>query len=329
MKIHRSLKIIVVILVLITVIYGLGRLYFAITAGFTIGNITTDLPYDPRWKTHELSKEEQDEIDQALHQEYDYLGKGCQSYVFASRDGKYVIKFFKFQRFRPQAWIDLFTFIPSVKQYQQNKTIEKKHNLEKLFRSCVIAFDIFPKQTGLVYVHLNPSDDKRSPLIIQDKLGLTHQIDLDNIDFILQRRAILLADAINNFMEKHQKDQAEMLIDKLLVMLLSEYLQGYADNDHALMQNTGVLDGSPIHIDVGQFIYNPIVRNPTVFKQEMYNKTTQLRKWLEKNQPTLVNYLNNRLLALLGFDYFTMTPYVHKGNVGKIPHQEEAWKNYE
>ena len=56
-------------------------------------------------------------------------------------------------------------------------------------------------------------------------------------------------------------------------MLVSEYRRGFADNDHATVQNTGVLDGRPIHIDVGQFVRNERVKEPRLFHQELFNKT--------------------------------------------------------
>src|SRR5271156_5010255 len=83
-------------------LYGLGRLYFRLTGGFTIANISSDFSFQPQWEVRPLLEGEQAEFDKATSQPFYYLGKGCQSYVFASQDGKYVIKFFKYQRYRLQ-----------------------------------------------------------------------------------------------------------------------------------------------------------------------------------------------------------------------------------
>src|ERR1700722_14345392 len=104
MKFFFRFKTFFIFLVCICCLYGLTRLYYAVTGGFTIGNITSDLSYDQQWSTHALSTIEQQEVDRALDQQYAYLGKGCQAYVFKSDDGEYVLKFFKYQRFRPQSW---------------------------------------------------------------------------------------------------------------------------------------------------------------------------------------------------------------------------------
>lgn len=321
-KRKSPLKKILLLLIALVLIYAAGRLYYRITGGFTLSNISSTWQYDPRWETHSLSSHEKKHLDRILDQEYIYLGKGCQAYVFASRDGNYVIKFFKYQRFLPQPWINLFTFIPAVERYQQRKTIEKRNKLDRVFRSWKMAFDQLQTETGTLYVHLNKTRGEHKPLIIQDKIGREHQIDLDQTEFLVQYRAKMLTSTIESMMEEKKERQAEQLIDTLLAMLLFEYARGYADNDHALMQNTGVFHAAPIHIDVGQFIYNETVRSPDVYKRELYDKTYNFNKWLKKHFPQLSNHLQNRLLAIIGVDFFHYPPYKHKGNVGKIPHQD-------
>lgn len=315
-------KKILLLLLLVAALYGGGRLYFAVTGGFTMSNIESDIPYQAKWDTHPLSPTEKEQIASVLDQPFIYLGKGCQAYVFTSPDDKYVIKFFKYQRFRPQTWIDFFTFIPAVNEYQQHKVKEKQEKLDKVFTSWKIAFEDLKDETGVVYVHLNKSTDWKKFVTIRDKLGLEHQVDLDKTEFMVQHKAVMLCPAIRQLMEAKQLDQAILLIDKLLTMLLSEYARGYADNDHALMQNTGVLNGNPIHIDIGQFIRNGSVKAPKVYKQELYDKTYQFYLWLKGHYPSLAEHLRTRLIAIIGPDYFYSAPYVHKGDVAKIPHIE-------
>lgn len=304
-------------------LYGLTRLYYAVTGGFTIGNITSDLAFDQRWVTHEPSGIEQEEIDRALNQQYVYLGKGCQAYVFESEDGQYVLKFFKYQRFRPQWWLNNLVSIPAIEQYQQYKASQKKNKLDNVFRSWKIAFEDLSRETGVVYVHLNKSNDLHKIMTIRDKMGLSHQIDLDQMEFLVQHKAKMLCPTLETMIDRKEIAQAELLIDRLLSMVLLEYLRGYADNDHALMQNTGVWEGFPIHIDVGQFIYNSSVKDPAVFRQELYDKMYKFHLWLKKRHAELALHLQNRLVAIIGEEYFLKGPYVHKSDVAKIPHQEE------
>lgn len=322
MKLSSIIKKCFLVIALVCIVYGGVRLYFALTGGFTIGNITSDFAYDSRWQTHLLSSAERREIHEALNQDYHYLGKGCQAYVFGSTDGQYVLKFFKYQRFRTIPWFDLFGFIPAVDRYQQSKAKKKKMRLDDVFRSWKIAYENLGSETGVVFVHLNKTNDLNQKITIHDKLGLTHILDLDQMEFLLQHKAKMLCPTLKDMIEQRQSNQAKQLIDRLLTMLLLEYFRGYADNDHALMQNTGVWDGNPIHIDVGQIIYNDSVKDPSVHRQELYDKTYKFHLWLQKHDPDLAQHLKNRLVAIIGEDYFLKKPYVHKSDVAKIPHQE-------
>lgn len=324
MKNKKIIKWMLFIVLAILLCFGIGKLYYFLTAGFSIRQITSDLSYNPEWETHPLSSSEKKEVNTALDQEYTYLGKGCQSYVFASEDGNYVIKFLKHQHFRPQRWINLFTFIPSINEYQQTSKDVKRQKLEKLFIGCKIAFEDLKSETGIIYVHLNKSNNWKKTLTIVDRLGFKHHLDVDRMEFILQHRAKMFADTIIDFMEQSSQKEAELLIDRLLVMLISEYQRGIADNDHALMQNTGVLNGRPIHIDIGQFIHNQTVQDPVIYKKEVFDKTFLFHQWLKTHYPTLSDHLKNRLLALIGPDYFFIVPYKHKGNVNKMPHQPQV-----
>lgn len=298
-----------VILLVSAALYGGGRVYYHVTGGFSIDNITSDVPYDPRWDIRSLSAYEQSNVDSILSQKFSYLGKGCQSYVFLSEDGNYVIKFFKYQRFRTQPWLDYATFIPALKEYRQEKVDKKRGKLEGLFSSWKIAFEDLQPETALHYVHLNKSTNLNKTLTIYDKVGSEYQLDLDKTEFLIQSRAQMLCSYIRELMDAGNVMQAKALLTNVINLVLSEYHRGYADNDHALMQNTGVLQGMPVHIDVGQFVKNERVKDPAVYKQELFNKTYKFREWLNNRYPVLGQYLEEQLIDIIGNPFYTMKPH--------------------
>lgn len=302
--------------------YGTGRLYYRVTAGFTIGNITYELPYDSRWNIRDLNYEESKQLDAILSQNFKYIGKGCQSYVFASEDDKYVLKFFKYQRFRPREWLNYFNFIPGMKQYTKEKTEKKRRKLEGVFTSWKMAFEDLQPETGVVYVHLNKSDNLNKTLHIYDKIGWKHELNSDDYEFMIQKKAMMLCPTLEQMMAKGQVDEAKNLLDHLLRLIVSEYERGLADNDHALMQNTGVVEGLPIHVDAGQFIRNSKIKDSKVSNQELFNKTWKFRKWLQKNFPELEAYLVLHLKKIIGEKEFAeLKPKLPKGGVGKMSHE--------
>lgn len=314
----KNLKRLLYGLLVIAAIYGSGRLYYRVTGGFTESNITSNLPYDRQWDIRPLTPTEQQHVDTIVSQPFSYLGKGCQSYVFQSQDGNYVIKFFKYQRFRPQAWLDYVAFIPAIDQYRLRKIEEKRLKLENIFRSWKLAFEELQPQTGLVFVHLNKSNYLKKTLTIYDKIGMEHRLDLDQMEFLIQRKAQPLCASIKTLMDQGNLDAAQVLLSRIITLVLSENARGLADNDHALMQNTGVLNGMPIHIDVGQFVHNEEVKKPDVYKQELFSKTFKFRRWLRKTYPELADYLETELRALIGEQFNTMQPRLKTKDEGAL-----------
>lgn len=292
----------------IIALYGIGRLYYYLTGGFTEANIVSDFPFQPQWEVRPLSRHEQEEFEKAVDQPYRYLGKGCQSYVFGSEDGQYVIKFFKYQRYRLQPWLAYFPPLPAIVKYRQEKMDKKWNKLNGFVKSWKIAFENLKEETALVFVHLNKTDHLNQKMTLFDKLGQKHEIDLDSMEFCIQRRAGMLCDTLLAFQSNGDLIGAQQLIHQLLNTILSEYARGLADNDHALMQNTGVAQGRAVHIDVGQFVFNENVKKPEVFHQELFTKTYKFKIWLREYYPELGEYLEKELQQIIGPSYTTMQP---------------------
>ncbi|NGX43364.1 MAG: hypothetical protein K940chlam7_01660 [Chlamydiae bacterium] len=287
------------------VLFGVGRLGFWVTEGFHEGNITSDFTYDLRWDTRPLSNGEKSLVNEILSQEFTYLGKGCQSYVFLSKDNKYVLKFFKYQRFRPKFYLKWFSSIPAVENLRQAKIVKKQRKLEGVYSGWKIAFDDLQTETGVLYVHLNKTENQLPVLTFYDKLGITHQLEMDRMEFLIQRTATMLCPELDTMMAKGETDKAKELLTQLLQMVLSEYHRGFADNDHALMQNTGVLDRKPIHVDVGQFVKDDAMRDPENYHQELFNKTYKFRIWLKK-YPELLSHLDQELHREMGDKFYQL-----------------------
>lgn len=296
----------------IVALYGLGRLYYHLTGGFMESNITSDFAYQPQWEVRPLFVKEQEELSKALNQPYFYLGKGCQSYVFASQDGHYVVKFFKYQRYRIQTWQAYLPPLPAIVKYRQQKLDKKWKKLDGFVRSWKVAFENLKEETGLIFVHLNKTDHLHQHLALFDKLGQPHTVNLDQMEFCVQRKATMLCDTLLELKEKGDLRGAQALIHQLLTLILSEYSRGLADNDHALMQNTGVALGKPVHIDVGQFVFNEAVKQPSIFHQELFTKTYKFKVWLNEHYPELAEYLERELAQIMGPAYATMKPKFRK-----------------
>src|SRR5580700_10710555 len=95
-----SLKMIVVLLTCIL----LKKFCYKQTDGFALYKICSSLSYCPEWEISNPLLQDSG-ITTLFDQPFYYLAKGAQAYVFASRDGKTVIKFFRLYHLRPPLWL--------------------------------------------------------------------------------------------------------------------------------------------------------------------------------------------------------------------------------
>lgn len=197
-------------------------------------------------------------------QKFYYLGSGGQCWVFASEDGQYVLKFFKFHR-------------------------RKKDKLQRDFKSYQIAYETLKQETGLVYLHLDKTESLGLTAKVIDKIAIEHPIDLDAHAFIVQKKAVLVFDYIRSLMDQGKQDEAKGALFKLCQLLEERCKKGIGDEDPRLHRNIGFVDGMPIFIDTGRFKNDPSRMDPAIYQKDLKKITHRLRQWLLNEYPELVN----------------------------------------
>lgn len=313
-----DMKKIVGLIICLAATYGLGRVYYHVTDGFVEKNIHYERAADPKYEIA-VSPEKMGEIKEILSSPFYYLGKGCQSYVFEDKTHRYVIKFLKYQRYRPHNALSYFTFIPWIARQVEERTEKKLSKIDNVYRSWKTSLVMAPDETGVLYVHLNKTKEFDRPLIIYDKIGLKHEIDLNAVEFLLQRKAQLLTTYLTNLVNEKREEEVLSFLQNMIDQMVDGFKRGISDNDYALLQNTGVADGHAVYIDVGQIIYNPIVRDPKVYGKELFNKTYKFRQWLRDLSPVVADQFDGMVAEAVGPDFYTMPPYVNKSNMGDLP----------
>jgi hypothetical protein len=223
------------------------------TDDFTIHRISSTRAFNSEWEVHTLSSEEQGELSAAFNQEYHYFARGNQAFAFISGDGNYIVKFFNQRIFAlPFPW----NFIPRswIKDSRRGKKARMREDkLRRDFTSYRIAFDELEQETGLVFVHLNRSDWIKKKLRIYDKLKIGHQIDLDSMEFIVQKRAVLVYPYIDQLMTEGKEEEAKMALDKILQLFVVRCQKGIDDSEPDLDKNFGFIGQEAMQIDAGRF----------------------------------------------------------------------------
>lgn len=276
------------------------RYCFKQNDGFCFRNIHSDLAYRPGWDLPSNSLPFIDDIDKIFDQKFTYLNKGHQSYVFISEDQNYVIKFYRFpSHMRALPWLNR----PLSYHLSSKRKKIKSYNLEKLdltFQSFKLAFEELKDQTGLVYIHLNKTHHLNRMIKIKDKLGIEYDVDLDSIQFIVQKKANLLFPTLELLLAGKDHQTAKRLLSSLIELMIARSQKGIIDQDPVLERNYGIIDTSVIHIDVGRFVKNAeVTDSPEFLKQEFLKNTECLKNWLKNHDQELFDYYQHLIENIL------------------------------
>lgn len=284
---------------------GLQQLIELTTHGFCLQRIQAcNLPHQERWETPPLSTEEQLQVEKILEQPFRLIGSGSECFAFLSQDEKTVIKFFKLDQFRP-VYLHRGLFLEDYSQYAgtlsprpfswRSHWIDRllgirEFRLQRTFSSIHLAFNTLKEETGLIYLHLNPSHHFKTPLTLYDSCGLAHQIDLNGAKFVLQQRASPLMTHFKELLSKGLYTEAKTSIDTLIDLLLIRCKKGISDRD-IVSRNFGYIGDRAIEIDAGSFTKMDAMKEKWLYRQELLYATLELKLWLKEQDPELALYL--------------------------------------
>jgi hypothetical protein len=281
----KRLKKVFIFLILAICIFGSVHFYYRLTDGFQISHIMMDIDEDAYREIPPLSQSEQTNISKILNQKFYYLGKGAQCYAFLSEDGDYVLKFFKFKYFKPSFFVNLIPSIPPFHRYKVQMIEKKKRRIHSLFESCRIAYQYNKEGAALVVVHLRPTKDRHQVVTIVDKIGFIHQIDLDSVLFLVQKRGETLQHRLTRELDQHNLDKAKRSIHQILAMHLIEYQKGLFDRDAGVLHNTGFIQDTPFHLDIGRLSKDEQIIQLDRHKQDLQSVIGEIDHWMKINYP--------------------------------------------
>jgi hypothetical protein len=280
--------------VLAALITGLGLFCDSQTKGFRPYLIVSNLPNDPRWEVPPLAKEEQKQINCLLDQPFTYLGAGGWCIAFLGEDRKTVLKFYRHNHLLPETLIKDFSFeklLMKTKPLPQDASYHQEFN----FKSCTLLYKESRELTGLLYIHLNKTEGLHKPVTLIDNVGVRHTIDLDKTEFVVQKKARLLLEHIDDLAKHNKKEEAKCCLDDMLACLLSLYKRGHRDYDHSLRNNFGYTEDGAVTLDLSSFGFDESLKKLGEYRKEVVIKTRRLSRFLEKNHKDLSDYFEQKL----------------------------------
>lgn len=255
------------------------------TKGFRIQKIQASLPHTEC--KHLYTCEELREI---LSQPFTFLNSGGESYVFVSKDNNYVLKFFKLHHMRPSSLEEFLVPPPFRKKFIQHR----RNQLSIFLASCKYAQDRFQKGTGLVHLHINPTDDLNVELKLYDAIGVLHKLDIDQFPFALQEHASMAYPTLTALAEAKEYDALKTRLTSLLDLIVSRCEAGLADHD-ARKRNFGFIGDRAIELDLGSFSLNENLRDPKEKNKILLHESLRLKRYIKKRHPEISDFLDHEI----------------------------------
>ncbi len=251
--------------------------------GFTLKKITSYHSPEMRWEVSSSLSEEK--LEAIFNQSYTYLGSGNHTYAFASKDGKYVIKFFKQKHMKTQSWVDYLPLPAKRLFYPMEKVKRREKERKESFTSYKIAYEKLREETGLLYLHLNQGTHLGYRLTLIDQWGKPLEVNVDEMEFLVQKRATLAFDHLKALLGKGEKKRALKAINSLLEVVAKRNQKGIYDKDLQFFKNFGFLNDQAIEIDIGEFKEDA---PPTPTADELQTLSYQIRDFVQEHDPEFV-----------------------------------------
>ena len=292
------------ILVVLTLYFGWKavRAYDRRSDGFTLAKITSDLAYNSEWDIP-VSKRQVDLVNEVIKQPFYYLARGFQCYAFQSADGKYVLKFVRHQRLRMPEIAKYLPNIGFIESWKMKRVREGAVRANYLFLGLKTAFVEVPKETALLFVHINKTRGLFGKVTIIDRIGDQYSIPLDEYEFVLQLKANWIEPTIEKLMLEGRVNEAKARIDQIFQLLADCAHKGIQDQDGALIRkhNIGFYEDRAIYIDTGKLAKKEGIKRKSRFIKDL-KRLRPLRKWLAQKYPELAAHFDKaRIIAINNF----------------------------
>lgn len=251
------------------------------TGGFRISKLMRakeKLPFPEEISSYEMKK--------IFSQPFKYLDRGTQFYVFESEDQKYVLKLLREDRLSAKL-VDRVLSNPEKKDRMKKKTTQFK-------QACQLALKILPNQTGMVFVHLQTSENL--PIIyLIDRFQFRHLVDINQYCFVLQKKGVLIKAALEKAQRYNDSGKAKKIIHSFFQTILNRTQNKISNSDPNLFENFAVLNETVMEIDVGDFFFNPhLISNEEAYHHEVNRHAAIFRKWIHERWPDLLEYFDEK-----------------------------------
>lgn len=281
---------------LVVAFFGAGLwVYEELVESFYVSAIHLDSW--PKTKYENISCEYSVEhVRKIVNQPFTYLGKGRQFFVFASQDGKYVLKFIKCQRVNVSDLYKKFPLPSFLDAKRQIRLQAKQERTDGIFASIALAAGRLSENTGVVFAHLTQKPELKKSVTLVDKLGFSHTIALDDVPYVLQKRAQEVQPTFEALLASQDYQGVCERFSQLIALIISDAKAHVVDIDSGTIvrNNVAFLADRAIHVDIGTF---EVCKNATTPEhiQKQLSHLKPIIEWISTKNPHLAESLKQQL----------------------------------
>ncbi len=280
------------ILLFCVIFLGVERFCHWQTGGFTLQKIRSIPSCRPIGVSSPLTNDQLEHVQSILSQPFSYCGSGNSCYAFQSHDGSYILKVFKQHHLHPLPWANKLPLRSHWRAHLEKKQCKR----ERVFLSCIHAFDELRELTGLIYVHLHPTHQINQSITLIDRLGIEHHLAADASDFVLQKKAVLARAHFDQLIEENDLKAAERSLQSIAELHAKIAERGFKDLDPNIETNVGFIDGKAIKIDVGCLVKDERFCNERLAQKHVQKAIQRFKQNLLLHHPELSQDIETRQL---------------------------------
>ena len=150
-------------------------------------------------------------------------------------------------------------------------------------------------QTGVVYLHLNPTSHHDAQMTLYDNIGIKHSVSIDQTAFVLQKKTTRFATYFKKQIADNNLDEAKRLLSQFAYFMKERAEMGIRDGDITPRFNMGMIERSIVLFDIDQLRTNKL--EPTRLKH-MLKDSNEMFLWLKKKSPELLLFLQEEIVRV-------------------------------
>ena len=190
---------------------------------------------------------------------------------------------------KAQFLADLLPNFPLYDNWKQGLCTAHTAKVMQTLHSWELAYQTQQKECGLLWVQLHPAKEWQQVVILSDKLGLSHAIDLGKIPFLVQENATDLGRHFTALFNEGKLTTIKQRLQELTTIYKNRYAQGCYDRDYGIMHNAGITsEGTLIIFDAGELTEDSSMQNPDVALRDFSRVQQRIDKWVTRHFPHYV-----------------------------------------